>query len=308
MTWSGADPRGDRGRPPRPGSGRRPPARRGPARPGRRPRPDRRAPRARRPSRRSGSGSPRTAGSSNWVSASALATTSPYAQVGWSRRAPRSPRRGRRSGARPGRRASSRSRPRRSPAGRAGRGPPGARPAAGSAAAVIPPQLWPTTARSGRPGRPPRRTPRCRRRCRRTGDDPVHGPVRPWPAWSTATTRRPSPTASAGPIRHQIRDEAVTPWTRSSGGGAGIAPAARRERDPVRLDDAQLGLGRVVEGARDRRRQVDPSAESRRRERPGRAPSRPTVSRRPRGPRQRLESRAQPDRRRSPWPTSSSSS
>jgi len=45
---------------------------------------------------------------------------------------------------------------------------------------------------------------------------PCQWPVRPWPAWSTATTWRPV-AASAGPTRHHTAADDVTPWIRSNG-------------------------------------------------------------------------------------------
>ena len=130
----------------------------------------------------------------------------------------------------------------------------GGKPAAGRAAAVTAPQLWPTTWRSGRsePGRPDE------------GGDvggvvaepdvarPVPGPA--VPAWSTATTRRPV-AASAGPTRHQTAADAVTPWMSSSGALAGSPQTSADHGIPATSTVVRSPGSRVGERGRDRRRE-----------------------------------------------------
>ena len=82
----GADPGRERGQDMHPGCSRRPPDRRARARPGCRQRPGPRGPRARRPSRRCRGARNGPRASSSWVSASALARTSPSSQSGFAAR------------------------------------------------------------------------------------------------------------------------------------------------------------------------------------------------------------------------------
>ena len=115
----------------------------------------------------------------------------------------------------------------RSPVDRAARSGPGAgRRAAG---------WWrPSPPSCGRrPGGLPRSSPVVRMNATRSAAvsrnraRPVQWPVWPCPGRSTATTRRPV-AASAGPTRHQMAAEAVTPWT-SRRGRADGSPQANAE-------------------------------------------------------------------------------
>ena len=142
-------------------------------------------------------------------------------------------RRGRGYGCSDGSLAIVRDRPRAGrPADRAARASPaGSRPR-GSAAAVIAPQLWPTTWSAGTSSPAARIQAATSAALSRNRWWPVQWPVSPWPGRSTATTRRPV-GASAGPTRHQIRADAVTPWIRTSGRSAGSPQSSAENGIPA---------------------------------------------------------------------------
>ena len=246
----GADPRRERRQRRVRHVARRSPGRRGRARSGCRPRPGRRGRRGRRPSRRSRGGRARAA-SSIWVSASALARTSPADQAGFA--PPRARAIGRRRGRRRaprtgpsairamsdsgiGRRIEQDERRRPDPGDRAAR-PRSSRPSCGR--------------RPGAPGRrarPPGSTRRRRRRCRGTGGGRSSGRSARGPGRSGATTRRPV-AASAGPTRHQIARP--TPSRRGSGRAAGrrVAPGAATRTGSRRRPSIDRSPGPSVVGA-----------------------------------------------------------
>ena len=87
---------------------------------------------------------------------------------------------------------------------------------------------------------------------------PCQCPVRPCPGRSTATTRRPV-AASAGPTRHQMAADDVTPWISSSGRAAGSPQASADHGIPAA---STLKRSPAV-GARERaprRRRAGPSS------------------------------------------------
>src|SRR5512132_4335084 len=105
---------------------------------------------------------------------------------------------------------------------------PGRRPT--SSRATSAPSEWPTSSSTGSSP-----TVSATSSARSAADSPatVRG-LAPWPRRSTARTRNLRP-ARAGPTRHQVRDEDVTPWTSTARGLWAAARPSRPGRLPSRF-------------------------------------------------------------------------
>ena len=214
----------------------------------------------RRPSRRCRAGSPARRPRRRWVSASALASTSPGDQSGFVLAATPGAvgRRGRATDARTGRRPSATIRAWGTAGGSSRTRVAGRIPAAAARRRSSRPSCGRRPGSPGRPAPPPgtRRPgpPRCRGSdggpaSARSGRDPAGRQRSPGGPWRRAP----------GPTRHQIRADAVTPWIRTSGRSAGVAPGrGPRTGYPRRLvvnRSPVCGIG-AIERCRDVRRQV----------------------------------------------------